>query len=438
MVSDERENLRELTPTDLRGILKYVPQWRNHIFVLALDGSVVAEENFGNIMLELAVLRNLSIRIVVVHGIGAQLRALSAERGVGISDSRGYGATDRPTLDLAIEAASKVSYRIVQGLTRMGLNVAATNAVRATERGILKGVDHQHTGKVERVDEVTLHHLIDREIVPVISPIAFTKDGEPLRLNSDLLASRVAIELRASKLIYLLPHPGLSYEGNFRLNAPVDEVREKLAATPCPIDEEVRSKAEYAVRTIDAGVPRAHLIDCRIYDGLLMEIFSKVGIGSMIHSNPYAQIRPARPKDVTPIYNITKTGVRDETLRHRTRENIEHAIREYYVYEIDESVIGCFRLSSFADANVLEVGSVFVQAAYQGRNIGRALVEFAIAEARKREAEALVALTTQAARFFKHTCGFQEGTTEDLPPSLRTVLEGSGRQSRVFLYPLKD
>jgi amino-acid N-acetyltransferase len=438
MVPDERENLRELTPTDLRGVLKYVPQWRNHIFVIAIDGSVVAEENFGNIMLELAVLRNLSIRLVVIHGIGAQLRRLAEQNGVEISDARGYGPTDKATLELAVEAAAEVGHKLTQGLTRMGLKVATTNAVRATERGIIKGIDQQFTGKVERIDEATLRNLIDQEIVPVISPIAFTKDGDPLRLNSDLLASRIAIELQASKLIYLLPYPGLTYNGKFRLNAPVDEVRAKLAEDPCPVDEEIRSKAEYAVRTIDRGVPRAHLIDIRIHDGILMEVFSKVGIGSMIHSNPYAQIRRARSKDVTALFNITKGAVRDDALRPRSRESIEKAIEEYYVYEVDESVIACFRLSEFPDSKLLEIGSVYVQPAYQGRNIGKSLVDYAVEEARRRKAEGIIALTTQAVPFFKHTCGFPEATIEDLPEPLQATLSATGRQSRIFLLPLKD
>ncbi len=438
MAIDERENLREIKPTDLRGILKYVPQWRNHIFVVALDGSVVNEDNFGNIMLELAVLRNLSIKIVVVFGIGAQIRQLAQESHLAITDTRGYGPTDQATLDLAIKAAGQVGHTITQGLTRMGLSVVQANAVRATERGILKGVDQLHAGKVERVDDGVLKHLIDRELVPVISPVAFTREGDPLRLNSDLLASRVAIELRASKLIYLLPYEGLTYNGQFRLNAPVDEVRQKLAEDPTPIDEEIRSKAQYAVRTIDAGVPRAHLVDCRIHDGLLMEIFSKVGIGSMIHSNPYAQIRQARGKDATPIFNITKSGIQDETLRPRTRENVEASVEEYFVYEIDESVIGCARITSFPGTNLLEVGSVFVQPAYQGRNIGKALVEFAVEEGRRRQADALLALTTQAVPFFRNVCGFQEATPDDLPPALRQTLLSSRRNSRIFVFPLKD
>src|SRR5690606_4042193 len=121
--------------------LKYVPQWRNHTFVIALDGSVIEEDNFNNLMLELAVLRNLSIRIIVIHGIGAQLAKLGQERDVAITDARGYGPTDEKTLELAVEAAGRVGHAISRGLTQMGLRVALPNAVRATERGILKGVD---------------------------------------------------------------------------------------------------------------------------------------------------------------------------------------------------------------------------------------------------------------------------------------------------------
>jgi len=435
-MQDYQDNLPELRPTDLRGILKYVPQWRNHIFVIALDGSVVNEENFNNILLEIAVLRNLSIKIVIVFGIGDQLQRLATQRGLDISDSRGYGPTDQLTLDLGVEASGIVAHKIKMGLTQMGLDIAACNAVRATERGVIKGVDQLFTGKVARINEEMLEHFIAKEIVPIISPIAFTKEGTPLRLNSDLLASRVAIELNASKLIYLLPHKGLTYNGELRLNAPVDEVRQILETEPERIDEEVRSKAIYAVQTIDAGVPRAHLLDCRIYDGLLIEIFSKVGTGSMIHSNPYAQIRQATRKDVQPIFIITKNGVRDETLRARTREEIQSAIAQYFVYEVDESVIACFRISPTETPQLCEIGSVFVQAAYQSRNIGKTLIEYALKKASELGYEHVVALTTQAIPFFKKNCGFREGEFEDLPPSMQLKLSESGRNSRILLKDL--
>jgi amino-acid N-acetyltransferase len=429
-------NARELQPTDLRGILKYVPQWRNHTFIIALDGAVVDDDNFGNIMLELAVLRNLGIRIVVVHGIGNQLQRLSAARGVPLSDTRGYGPTDGDTLQLAAEAAAVVGHRVQRGLTQNGLKCALTNAVRATPRGIIGGVDQLFSGKVDKVDIEQLQRLLELEIVPVVSPVCFTRDGTELRINSDSLASELARHLRASKLIFLLPYPGLTIRGEFRLNADLQEIRQLLVKDPQAIDEPVRSKAQYAVRTIEAGTPRAHIIDCRIHDGILLEVFSKVGIGSMIHSNPYSQIRPARRKDVTALYTITKSAVRDEALRSRSRQSIEQAIGEYFVYEIDDSVIGCFRLTAFPRSRTVELSSVFVHPAYTGRNIGRSLVEFACAEARTAGKNRIVALSTQTVPFFKEKCGFSDAAPEDLPKPLRLLREQSGRRSQVLSLAL--
>ncbi len=432
MKLDGRENDRELTPADLRGILKYVPQWRNHTFVIALDGSVVEEDTINNLMLELAVLRNLGIRLLLVYGIGAQILQMARERHVKVSEARGYGPTDHATLELAIAAAGKVGHIIERGLTQNGLKCARVNAVRATDKGIIKGVNQLFTGKVDKIDTALLEELMENELVPVISPVVFTRDGSERRLNSDQLASELAIALKASKLLFLTPHPGLTYKGQLRLNADVAEVEHVLQTDPKAIDEAVRSKATFAVKTIQGGTPRAHIIDCRIHDGLLKEIFSKVGIGSMIHSNPYSQIRKARRKDVGAIFSLTKAAVREESLRARSRGSIESDIAEYYVYEIDESIIGCFRLTAFPRSRTLELGSVYVHPAYQGRRIGKAMVEFAAEEARREKKNRIVALTTQTSAFFRDTCGFSSGQRSQLPKPLRDQLERSGRNSQIF------
>src|SRR5579884_3688349 len=90
-----------IKPTDLRGILKYVPRFQDQIFVIAIDGAITADENFGNILVDIAVLRSLAIKVVLVHGIGQQMRELSELRGIPISDTFGTGVTDAATLDLA-------------------------------------------------------------------------------------------------------------------------------------------------------------------------------------------------------------------------------------------------------------------------------------------------------------------------------------------------
>jgi len=99
--------IANIKPTDLRGILKYVPRFQGQIFVIALDGAIVADDNFGNLLIDIAVLRSLGIKMVLVHGIGRQIEELSTARNIPISDVHGTGVTDAATLDLAIRASAR-------------------------------------------------------------------------------------------------------------------------------------------------------------------------------------------------------------------------------------------------------------------------------------------------------------------------------------------
>src|SRR4051812_13121049 len=224
-----------IKPTDLRGILKYVPRFQGQIFVVAIDGSIVADENFSNLLVDLAVLRSLGIKVVIVHGIGHQIQELSTARNIPITNVDGTGLTDAATLDLAIRASSRVSHALIEGLTQNSLKCAVTNAVRALPTGIIKGIDQQFTGKVERVDKDFLTDLIDRQVVPVVSPVAFGPDGKPLRVNSDLLAAELAEALQATKIIYLSPAAGLEIDDKIRREISVDTLRKMLQDEPARI-----------------------------------------------------------------------------------------------------------------------------------------------------------------------------------------------------------
>ena len=97
--------------SDLRGILQYVPRFREKIFVVAIDGDIIASDNFSNILLDIAVLRSLSIKVILVHGASAQIQKLAAERPVAITNSDGTGITDEPTLKLADRGRHTISTR---------------------------------------------------------------------------------------------------------------------------------------------------------------------------------------------------------------------------------------------------------------------------------------------------------------------------------------
>jgi amino-acid N-acetyltransferase len=438
----------QIKPADLRGILEYVPMFREHVFVIALDGGVIEHENFPNLITDIAVLRSLNIKVVIVHGIGRQIITAAARkkaRGVTdrsqehaeLKDFYGEGVTDAAMLAVARETAGVVTQTLVEALSRAGLRTAVTNVVRATEVGIIRGHDQQFTGKVEKIDAPLLRELLEHGVVPIFPPILCNREGQPLRINSDLLAAELAIALAASKLIFLTSHPGLVINGKVAVNIPLKELaalfRKRRGAG---IEERLRSKAAHAVRVLECGTGRAHILDGRVNGGLLTEIFDKVGTGTMIHADDYEQIRTARKKDAQAIYNFTRQGMRTETLLQRTHANIEQRIEDYFVYEIDESVIACAALRRYADAEAVEVGSVFVQPSYHGRGIGKKLVEYAEAKAAEAGFKKIFALTTQSYRFFRDICAFADATIEDLPPERQAAATTSGRNARVLVKDL--
>jgi len=423
-----------IKPTDLRGILQYVPRFQGQIFVIAVDGSIVADENFGNLLVDIAVLRSLAIKVVLVHGIGHQLQELSVLRGIPITNSDGTGPTDAATLDLAIRASSRVSHVILEGLTQSSLKAAITNAVRAVPVGIIKGVDQQLTGKVDRIDKELIVALIERQVVPLVSPLAFGPDGKSLRVNSDLLAAEMAEALHATKIIYLAPSTGLEIEGEVRHEISADALRSILTDHPEQIAESSRSKATYAIRAIETGTPRVHIVDGRVFDGLLNEIFSNEGVGSLVYGNDYQQIRKANRRDARLLYNLTRNAVRREELIHRTQQAIEKNIDQFFVFEVDEAVIACVTLMFYPDKpEMAEIGSLYVLPFYHNRGIGKKMVEYACLQAKERGAKSVIALSTQSAGFFTGVCGFQESAKDILPEARLKLYDESGRNARVMI-----
>src|SRR6266478_3425839 len=170
---------------DLREMLRYVPHYRDRIFVIAVDGAIVECDNFGNLLLDIALLRSLRIGVALVHGAGHQVRRLAEQTGQVASNFDGTGVTDAATLEMALSVANRVTHEILEGLSATDLRGACGNALVAHPAGILQGVDYQWTGRVERVDTGLLQALLERDIVPVIPPVGCDGEGNSFRLNSD-------------------------------------------------------------------------------------------------------------------------------------------------------------------------------------------------------------------------------------------------------------
>jgi amino-acid N-acetyltransferase len=421
-------------PTDLRGILQYVPQFREKTFVVAVDGAAVADENFVNILMDVAVLWSLSIRTVLVHGASVQIKALADERGLVPSDLEGSGVTDAATLKLALTAANRLTHEILEGLATADLRAASTNAVIAHPLGILKGVDHLFTGKVERVDVALLQTLLASGIVPVVPPLGFDGEGHTYRLNSDAVALEVARALGAVKLVYITTADGLRVGGSLARQLSVAELRAALQEGK--VDPGQASKAMHALSACDAGIQRIHVINGGVDEGLLSEVFSNEGIGTLVYVHDYQQIRRARRSDVRAIEQLIRGSIEKEELAPRTRASIEKELDDYYIFEVDRNPIACVALHTYPEANTGELACLYVRPTHENQGIGRTMVQFVESKAREVGLSTLLALSTQAFSYFQTKAGFAEGTPDDLPPPRRARYDASGRRSKVLVKKL--
>jgi amino-acid N-acetyltransferase len=418
--------------TDLRGILQYVPQFRDKIFVLAIDGGIVAHDHFATLLLDIAVLWSLNIRVVIVHGAAAQIASLAAARGIAPSNIDGSGITDARTRELALTAANRVTHDLLEGLSAHDLRAASTNVITAHPLGVIQGVDHLWTGKVERIDVDLLRSLVGQGVVPVIPPLGFDGDGKTYRVNSDAMAVAVAAQLKAIKLIFVTAHPGLVYRGQLIRQMLVGELAGLLQQDSAGFRDDMISKAQHAVRGCQAGIPRVHVIDGTMDEGLLGEVFSNHGLGTLIHANEYENIRPAQKRDVRGIQALIAQAVEADELLERSGSAIQKQLGDYYIFEIDKNPVGCVALHVYPERQQGELACLYVSASHEHQGIGRKLIQFVESKARALGLRELLALSTQAFTYFQSKGGFVEGTSDDLPPERRDRYNQSGRNSKVL------
>jgi amino-acid N-acetyltransferase len=421
-------------PTDLRGILQYIPRFRERTFIISVDGAIITDENFANILLDVAVLRSLNIRVVLAHGAGAQVKALAEEQRIKASDVDGTGVTDAETLKLALTAANRLTHEILEGLSANDLRAVSSNAIVAHPMGIIQGVDHLFTGRVERVDTELLQTLLAQGIVPVIPPLGFDGDGKTYRVNSDSVAVAVADALKAIKLIFITTNDGLICQGQLIRQMLVADLNALLAKPGFPAD--MLSKARHAAAACTAGVQRVHIINGKVDEGLLAEVFSNEGIGTLIYANEYQQIRPAKKKDVRSIQMLTKNSVENEELVKRTRSVIEKQLNDYFIFEIDKNPVACVALHVYPELKKGELACLYVSPSHENQGIGQKLIQFVESKARETGLGELLTLSTQAFTYFQSKAGFSEGTPDDLPPARREKYDASGRNSKVLVKKL--
>jgi acetylglutamate kinase len=279
----------------LREALPWMTRWAGRTLVVKYGGNALpaaggepAGDTFAG---DVALLRSVGVRVVVVHGGGPQISALADRLGLATTWRDGRRVTDAATLQ-AVQMAllGQVNPSLVRMLAAAGapaVGVAGTDSGLVTARRPDPALGL--VGEVEAVDPALLVDLLDRGRVPVVATLCATADGELVNVNADAVAGAVAVALRADKLIYLTDVPGL-YEGfgtpDSTLLSEVSVERLEAMLDDGALAAGMIPKVASVLAALRGGVPQAHLLDGRVQHALLLEIFTDSGVGTMIGASP--------------------------------------------------------------------------------------------------------------------------------------------------------
>lgn len=274
----------------LREALPWIARWAGHTVVVKYGGNVASggeDPLLASFAADVALLRRVGLRVVVVHGGGPQISALSERLGLTPEFVDGRRVTDAATLDVVrMVLLGQVNPRLVGAVAEAG---APAVGVAGTDAGLLTARQTEPelgaVGEVERIDTSLLDSLLDDGAVPVLAPLGRFADGRECNVNADTVAGAVAVALDADKLLYLTDVPGL-YEhfgtADSHLLSEVDVERLRGMLDGDELSTGMVPKVASVVNALDGGVAHAILIDGRVEHALLLEIFTDEGIGTMV------------------------------------------------------------------------------------------------------------------------------------------------------------
>jgi acetylglutamate kinase len=284
----------------LKGTLRYVRAYRDHVFVVKLGGEVVKDDHaLDGVAAQVSLLHSLGIRIVVVHGGGPQATALTRRLGAEPVIVAGRRVTDDAALEVAkmvyagtlnTDVLSALRAHQLQAVGLSGVDAELLTARRrppvnvVDDSGRSAVVDYGHVGDIMNVDPRVLTTLMDARFVPVVASLAGDNDGNVYNVNADTVAETIAIALRAQKLIYLTGVPGVLRDpkdpASLVTFADPDDLASLMATGA--LSGGMRPKVEACIRAATGGVERTHIVDGRVPDSLLLEVFTGAGTGTMI------------------------------------------------------------------------------------------------------------------------------------------------------------
>jgi acetylglutamate kinase len=283
----------------LRQALPYINRFKGKTFVVKIGGEIADDDaTLHSFCEEVALLAQVGIRVVIVHGGGKQATQLSQQLGIEPKLVQGRRVTDEKTLDVVMMVfAGTINTEILAALREYGAEAVGisgvdggiVNAVKRPPRKMMNEktgeeevVDFGHVGDIESVDPKLLTTLLNADFVPVMASLGGDDAGNILNINADTVAAEVASALRAEKLILVTDVDGILRADKSLISR----------VTPPEIDALIQEgvirggmvpKAQSAVEALKDGVQSVHIISGKKPSTLLAEVFTEAGSGTMIY-----------------------------------------------------------------------------------------------------------------------------------------------------------
>ena len=435
-----------------RSVAPYIHKFRNQTFVVGIAGEAIAAGKLPHLAQDLAMIQSMGVKIVLVHGFRPQVNEQLQAKGHAARYSHGMRITDEVALDCAQEAAGQLRYEIEaafsQGLPNTPMadstvRVISGNFITARPVGIVDGVDFQHSGLVRKVDIAAITRVLDMGALLLVSPFGFSPTGEAFNLTMEEVATSVATELQADKLIFVTEIPGIRMrplEGASDDN-PIDTELPLAAAekllTQLPAANQPTDTAFYLQHCVKAcknGVERSHIIPFAVDGSILLEVYVHDGIGTMVVDEKLEELREASVDDVGGILQLIEPFEKDGTLVKRSRTEIERDIGNYTIIEHDGVIFACAALYAYPEARTAEMAALTVSPDVQGQGDGERVLKRIEQRAKAAGLDSIFVLTTRTMHWFIKR-GFAQVEPEWLPEARKRKYNWD-RKSQVLVKKL--
>lgn len=424
----------------------YINAHQGLVFVIHIPGALVQEDLFGSVMQDIALMSVVGIKLVLVLGPQTQVDTRLAQEGISSHFIDAIRVTDAHTLQVVKECAGSMRFEVESSLSRGVINMPSMSRIdvvsgtffSAQPVGIIDGEDFGYTGKVRRVDVEAIKSRLNQGDILILPNLGTSPSGQIFNCQSQEVASEVAGQLQAEKLIFM--GNGETVFDN-RSNHTIPNLTMKSAARflrlrSNELPKNFRLSLRCSVNALEKGVRRAHVLN-RFLDGvLLMEVFHRDGVGLMVSRDLYEGFRRARLTDLNGLEEIITPLEEQGILKKRPRTTLERDIDQFVVIERDGMIIACMSLSPMKDDPTwAELGCLAVHRDYRKMGKGDAMLGFTERMAYDMGVRSLVILSTQSFDWFQER-GFEEVLVEDLPKSRQENYDRH-RNSKIFHKLLK-